>query len=178
MQRQRQLAAAGSSYIIQPGANAAAAAARSSYIIQLVANAAKLESKSVSKLPNANGFGGASNGPNCSFLEEYAFPVLRPPPVYSREHLVRLFAKKQHCGLTLWDVNVHWDPIEALVLAELQERVQQQQAEELRRREGQGEGKGLHKAPNPWRPSTDTAQSRLFDRGKGKEREKGRKTAS
>ena len=86
------------------------------------------------------------------------------------------------------------DPIEALVLAELQERVrrgqvgstvrqlqvrvQQQQAEELRRREGQGEGKGLHKAPNPWRPSTDTAQSRLFDRGKGKEREKGRKTAS
>ena len=86
------------------------------------------------------------------------------------------------------------DPIEALVLAELQERVrrgqvgstvrqlqervQQQQAEELRRREGQGEGKGLHKASNPWRPSTDTAQSRLFDRGKGKEREKGRKTAS
>ena len=86
------------------------------------------------------------------------------------------------------------DPIEALVLAELQERVrrgqvgstvrqlqvrvQQQQAEELRRREEQGEGKGLHKAPNPWRPSTDTAQSRLFDRGKGKKREKGRKTAS
>ena len=78
------------------------------------------------------------------------------------------------------------DPIEALVLAELQERVQQQQVEELWCREGQGdvaralwgEGKGLHKAPNPWRPSTDTAQSRLFDRGKGKEREKGRKTAS